>query len=223
MPVAQRLSRKEIKEDPFVTAFLNAWEYAREHQGTLFAALIILVVVVAAVFWMQASRRGAHIEAVTQFSEALTAFRMGDVKTAEQLFRMVGENHGSTVEGAQAPYFTGQCMLMQGNFTSAIESFDQYLGKSNKNSEFYDAALDGKGVALMNQQKYAEAAEVYRSLVDGIGSNTFMEGVYLRRAADSYALSNQPEKAVDMLKRLLDTSTGIDRRNTEVEIAILGG
>jgi outer membrane protein assembly factor BamD (BamD/ComL family) len=221
--VTRKLSRKEIKKDPFVTATLNAWEYTREHQGIVFAGLIILLVVIAGAVWMRNARRGGRIEAVTQFSEALGSFRTGDIKTAEQLFGMVESNHGSTREGVHAAYFAGKCALIEDNYTGAIEAFDRYLSKSNKHNEFRDAALDGKGIALMNQQRYGEAAELFSELAGSLETNTFMEAVYLRRAAESYKLDNQPERAVELMRRLLEKSTGVERRDLEVEIAILGG
>ena len=221
--MARKLSRKELKRDPFVTAILNAWEYTREHQGIIFAGLIILMVVIFATVWMQNSSRGSRIEAITQFSEALSAFRMGDVKTAEQLFTMVQENHGSTEAGVHALYFIGKCELIAGNFTAAIESFDRYLSNSSKYNDFHDASMDGKGIALMNQQKYAEAADLYSELARSIKTNTFMEKVYLRRAADNYKFSNQPARGVEIMQQLLEKTTGIERRDLEVEIAILSG
>ena len=221
--MARKLSRKEIKRDPFVTATLNAWEYARDHQGTIFAGIIVVIVIVAAVLWMQGSWRGSKIEAVTQFSEALSAFRMGDTKTAEQLFAMVEENHGSMAEGVHAIYFIGKCALIEGNYTEAIESFNRYISKSNKYNDFRDAARDGKGIALMNQRRYAEAADLYSDLASSIETNTFMESTYLRRASESYKLSDQLDRAVEIMERLVEETTGVERRDLEVEIAILGG
>ena len=221
--MSRKLSRKEIKKDPFVTATLNTWEYTREHQGTVFTGLIILLVVIAAAVWIQNSRRGGRIEAITQFSEALSAFRMGDFKTAEQLFTMVHENHGSTKEGVHALYFIGKCVLIEGNYSAAIESFDRYIANSNKYNDFYDAAMDGKGIALMNQHQYAEAAELYGELSRGLQTNAFMKTEFLRRAAENYKLSDQPDRAVKIMRRLLEQTAGIERRDLEVEIAILGG
>lgn len=221
--MARKLTRKELRRDPFVTATLNAWEYIREHQGMVFTGLIVLVVVIAAAVWIQGSRSRGRIEAVTEFSEALSAFRMGDVKTAEQLFTMVHENHGSTKEGVHALYFLGKCSLIEGNYQAAIERFDRYLDRSATHNDFRDAAKDGKGVALMNQQQYTEAAKIYEELADDIQTNTFMKNTYLRRAAENYKLSEQPDRAVRIMRRLLDSATGTERRDLEVEIAILGG
>lgn len=221
--MARKLTRKKIKRDSFVTIILNTWEYTREHQGTVFTGLIVLIVAIGGALWVQNSQRGSRTEAITQFSEALSAFRMGDAKTAEQLFTMVHENHGSTEEGVHALYFIGQCVLIEGNYTAAIESFDRYLANSNKYNDFHDAAMDGKGIALMNQQQYAEAADLYDELAKIIKTNTFMEKVYLRRAADNYKLSNQPARAAEIMQQLIEKTTGIERRNLEVEIAILNG
>ena len=58
--MTRKLSRKEIKKDPFVTVILNTWEYVREHQGTVFAGLIIVLVLIAGGLWMRNARRGGR-------------------------------------------------------------------------------------------------------------------------------------------------------------------
>jgi hypothetical protein len=50
-----------------------------------------------------------------------------------------------------------------------------------------------------------------------------METTYLKRAAENYRLGGQTEKAIEALSELLAKAKGTERRDIEVELAILRG
>jgi len=220
---SKRLSKRDIKEDTFITNMLKGWEYVREHQGYVFAGLIAVVIIVAGINWYVNSREQSRIGAMSQFSEGLTAYRNGDLETAEAIFRNVGDQYGNLREGVYAQYFLGECALADGRNFAAIEKYDAYLAKSGSHPFYRDAARDGKGVALENERRHKEAADVYYELSNDIETNTFMETVYLRRAAENYKKSNEIDKVIEIMERLLDLTTGTERRDIEVELAILRG
>ena len=83
--------------------------------------------------------------------------------------------------------------------------------------------MEGKAVALENEHRYDEAGDAYLDLAKNIKTNHFMETTYLRRAAENYRLGNQTEKAIEVLGTLLDKATGTERRDIEIELAILRG
>lgn len=218
---ARKLSKKEIKEDTFITTTLRAWEYIREHQNLFFVGLVIIIVIIAGLTWISRSNREKQTVAATQLAEALQLFRAGNITDAENAFKAITETYPKHREGVYAHYLTGKCALEDGRNIAAIKSFDVYLQNSNRYPYFRDAALDGKASALENMQKHREAADIYLELVDNMKTNHFNETAYLRKAADNLKLSNQKEKAVEILERLLEKSTGLERRDIEIEIAIL--
>jgi TolA-binding protein len=217
----RKLSKKEIREDTFITTTLRAWDYIREHQNQFFAGLVIVIVLIAAVTWFSHSRSERGEAAATQFAEALQLYRAGNVSDAENAFNAVHEMHPSSREGVYALYLMGKCALEDGRNIAAITMFDEYLQHSRKFPFFRDAALDGKACALENMQKYGEAADIYLDLAENTKASHFNETVYLRKAADNLKLSNQKDKAIEVLQKLMEKSAGIDRRNIEIEIAIL--
>jgi TolA-binding protein len=220
---ARKLTKKDIKEDTFITATLRGWEYFREHQNYFFIGLIVIIVVIAAVSWKVHNSSEASMAANTQLSEALQIFRGGNIAEAETAFKAVSDRYGSSREGVYAMYLAGTCALMDGRNPAAIESFDAYLRKSGTYPFFRDAALDGKATALENMQRYREAADVYLELIDNIKTNDFNKPAYLRKAADDLKRSNQTAKAIEVLEQLLEKSSGFDKRDIEIEIAMLRG
>ena len=218
-----KLTKHDLKDDTFVTTMINAWEYFRRHQNTFFVILLAIVVVIAGSLWMAGARGRTHTEARTQYAEALAAFRNGEIKTAEEMFKIVTERYGTLEEGAYASYLAGKCALEDGRNTHAIELFQSYLDKAGKFPFFRDAALEGLAVAWENERDFGKAAEYYMKLADAPKTNSFMEAEYLRRAADVLKLAGRRDDAIEVLKRLEELSTGTDKRDIGIEIDVLRG
>ena len=220
---AARISKKQLKEDTFIATTLKTWEYVREHERRFFIGLIVIVCAVAVAGWAAYAKRQSRGKATSQFADALSSFRTGDFKTAEELFALVAKEYGGTEEGAYASYFLGKCDLEGGKYLDAIQAFERYIAKSGNHPFFYDAAVEGRAVALENEHRYVEAGDAYADLAKNIKTNHFMETVYLKRAAENYRLGDQTEKAIEVLSALLGKTTGTERRDIEIELAILRG
>ncbi|MCK4236444.1 MAG: hypothetical protein KAX38_04945 [Candidatus Krumholzibacteria bacterium] len=220
---AKKLTRKQIKEDTFITTTVKTLEYLKKHQTLLFVGLLVVIVIIAGTGWISRSRKQTQAAASAQFSDALVSFRKGDLATAEEIFKLISERYRGVREGVYAIYFAGNCALESGRNTDAIESFDRYLEAGDRYPFFHDAAMDGKGTALENEERYGDAAKVYLELLKDIKTNSFMEKIYLRRAADNLKLSNQNKRAIEIIQQLLEKSTGMDRRDIEIELDLLRG
>ena len=218
---AHKLTKKELKKDSFITTMLQAFEFSKTHQNMLFVGLLIVIVIIAGSIWFTNARRQTREEASSQFSEGLAMFRAGDLKTSEELFKMVSERHANIQEGTYSFFFAGKCALLGGRNTDAIEWFDEYLERSGKFPFFKDAAMDGKAVALENERRYGEAAVVYFELAQHIETNRFMENVYLRRAAENFELGGQHDRAIEIMEELVEKTTGIEKLELEIELKVL--
>jgi len=221
--VSKRLSRKEIREDPFLTAVVEGWEWIRDHQNSVFVVLIVVLVLVLGGFWLNGSRKGARMEAVGQFAEGLSSYRGGDLSTADDIFALVVERYGGFREGAWSHYFIGSIALLQGRNDDAIEAFDRYLDESRKYPFYRDAAKAGKATALENERRYEEAAELYLALATRPETNGFMNGLYLERAAENFELAQRIDKAIATYEQLLDETSGVEKRDIETKLEILRG
>lgn len=221
--MAARISKRQMKQDPFVENVLRAWEYLRERQQLFFIALVAVVIAAALVGWGMHSHKQARVNASSQFADALSAYRTGDLKTAEELFKMVTKDYGSTQEGVYARYFVGKCALDGGRFLDAVQAFDKYIGTSVRYPFFHDAAMEGKAVAYEDEHRYKEAGEAYLELAKNLKTNTFMETTFLRRAGEDFRLAGETQRAIEILGPLVDKATGTERRDLEIELEILKG
>lgn len=218
-----KLSKHELKDDPFVTFVLEAWEYIRANQNKFFAGLVVLLVIVAGAVWMNNSRMQARETAAAQFSEAMGSFRSGQVKTAEEMFTIVKERFGNLEEGIDSSFFLGRCMLLQGRNTEAMGQFEDYIERSPQDAIFIDAAREGLAVAYENERDYAKAAELYETLAGDLRVNTFMKTTYLKRAAENFQLAGSDSKAIEILEKVAGEVTGKEKREVELELELLKG
>jgi hypothetical protein len=218
-----RISKRQLKEDTFIATTLKAWEYVRDNERSFFIGLIVIVCIAASAGWVAYGRKQSGIKASNQFADALTAFRMGDFKTAEEMFALTSKEYGGTQVGVFSYYFLGTCALETGKNVDAIQAFDRYMSKSGRYPFFRDAAMEGKAVALENEHRYAEAGETYFELSKNTKTNHFMDTTYLKRAAEDFRLANESQKALEVLGVLLNKAKGTERRDIEIEMEILRG
>lgn len=221
--MAARISRKQMKEDTFISTMLRAWEYAREHERTILVALAVVVAAIALASWINYSKRESNEKAAASFSEAVMTFRSGDFASAEESFSIIAKEYSGTQAGIYSMYFQGKCALERGRYQEAIEAFDRYLSNCGKYPFFRESALEGKAAAYSNEQKYEEAANIYIELAGSKKTGKFMQNNYLKRAAENFRLANKNQRAIEILETLLDKSEGLERRDIEVEIEILKG
>ncbi|HSG28042.1 MAG TPA: tetratricopeptide repeat protein [Candidatus Krumholzibacterium sp.] len=218
-----KLTKHELKEDNFVTFVLESWEYIRENQNKFFVGLVAIIVIIAGILWMNNSRMAARQTAEAQFSEAMSSYRSGQIKTAEEMFKIVEERFGNLEEGVSSSFFLGKCAMLQGRNTEAIGYFEDFIANGDKAPVYMDAAREGLAVAYENERDYLKAAEIYAQLADDLKVNGFMQKTYLMRAADNYKLMGQNGKAVELLERVVDLVSGEQKREVEIELELLRG
>jgi tetratricopeptide (TPR) repeat protein len=220
---SDRITKKQLKKDSFVTTTLKAWEYSREHQTTIFVVFLIVVVAIVGVLWTMQSRRDAAGRITDRFGEALSYFRSGQLVAAEEMFKLVRDQGGRSRDAIYSRYFIGKCALEDRRNLEAIEAFDDYLSVAKKGDFFHDAARSGKAVALENERRFEEAALMFVELGREPGVTDFDKKLYLKGAAENFKKSNQREKALEVMEELLGLTEGVERRDLEIEISLLKG
>ena len=217
-----KVTKKQIKEDTFVTSTLKAWEYIKEHENQFFIGVLVLIVIIAGIGWYIHSKTVQEKKAESQFSEGLFTFQRGDLKSAEEIFKVTLDRYPGTREGAYAQFFIGKIALESGRNKEAIEAFENYLKQKSKRYPFYhDSALEGIAIAYENERQYNKAADAYLRLLKELKTNKFMEPYYMRRAVENLKVSGRNREAIDILEKLKEKSEGIDKRDIEIEISIL--
>ncbi|MDZ7859923.1 MAG: tetratricopeptide repeat protein [Candidatus Krumholzibacteriota bacterium] len=217
-----RMTRKEIREDAFVSFFVKAHEYIKTHQNYLFAAVIVVIIIVSGIVWYSNHAEESKIQSINRFSEGLTLYRQGETTSAEDIFRSVKNAYGNSKYGVFARYFAGKCALAEGRNTDATDYFNDYLNNCNEYSFYKEPSKIAIAIAYENERDFEKAAEMYVELSEK-ESSTGKDGSFLEKASELYKLAGKKGKAVELLEQAREFKEGLAKREIQLKIDILKG
>jgi predicted negative regulator of RcsB-dependent stress response len=163
-----RIVRADVRhENELEALWFKAVEIAREHGRNIAIGVGVVALAVAAILLVQRGQAGAESVASTQVSLATRDIEANQIDAAAARLTDVVSRHGGTPSGNRARFFLGELELRRGNAAAAEAQFQAFLGKVGSSDYFWAAGQRGRGVALENQGKHAEAATAYESVVKG--------------------------------------------------------
>lgn len=222
--MSDRLTRKEIKQqDQFQTTVGRVLEgiqtYRRQIAMAAVALVVILIAVVAVLFWLD-SREAAAQEVLTEALEATQApvgdeppglpdwiptFDTEEARTARavELFQQLIDDYGSTDAGAVAHLYLGEIEAERGNTEAAREHWREFL--DGVDDERMLAARARLNLISLDRQAGDDQA-VIESLRAELESDdrTLPEDVILFELAETLEAAGQQEEADDLYQRLVD-------------------
>ncbi len=199
----KRLTRREIKEDKFVTTYAKVTKYLEEHNKLVIGACAAVVVIILATYLMRAGRSAAEGKAAVELARGAAAYERLDLTAATDILRTAVEDYGGTKNGALALLHLGNVLYDKGEFSEARKCFAKAARKL-RGIEFLAAAASAAvGQCFEQEQDYLQAARRYGEVAKGHAKDPYAPKYFLD-AARCYALAGRKEQAEQLLKLLLD-------------------
>ncbi len=141
----KRLTKHDLKEDRFVTAALEAWDYMVLHKSSvLFVVLGIVAVVSVAVLYQQ-SARGRATRANEILLLAMSDYDAGNFEAAANGISQFLDRTPRHPKRGVAGLALGNALLALGRAGDAKKPFEDVLKGASKGSEEWVAATVGLG------------------------------------------------------------------------------
>ncbi len=198
----KRFTKKELKEDKFVTSYFQVRKYLEEHQKNALrigGGVLLLIILVA--FWV-ISKKGAETQAANELGLAVIAAQSSDPTVVTEQFTQIAKRYKGTQAGEDALYYIAQLRGLQHQPEEALKAFEDYLRRSSKNNYLYPAALAGKAVALEDLKRYAEAASCYLQATE-VKNHPFSSPSFLLEAGRCFRLAGDQNKAREQYQRVI--------------------
>jgi TolA-binding protein len=139
---------------------------------------------------------------------------------ALQLLQRTRQEYPSTAAAEQALLQIGNVHYQRGEYDSALEAYQTYLGQY-PNGGWVLLAIVGKGYALESEGRYQDAALTFRALADRYKHHTLGAEALMGLGRCLTAL-DQPKKAVEVYERLItDYPATPWARQAQMQIASL--
>lgn len=176
----KRISKRQIKEDKFVTLYLKATDFFKHHSSKVTIGLIAAGAIIILVFFIMQSKKAAELNASEQLARANTEIARGELQQAVDILSNMSENYSGTKSASRGVYLLAYTHFQKGEYENAITAFRKYLDDYADDPILSSAAYSGLGACYEQQGKFLEAAQSYQK-----GANKF---------ADHY---NAPQQLMD--------------------------
>jgi tetratricopeptide (TPR) repeat protein len=198
-----RLTRRELREDPILTALTDASDWFQAHaREVLIGVGAVVVVVVAVVLWQSQGRHNE--EAASELLlRANYQMNIGDVNGAMASYKEIQGRYAGTPSARRALRDEGDAQFIMGRFADAQKLYQKYLDKVGEKGIEGRGGLSGVAACLEQQRKFEPAAEAYAKL-GGMKDGGEMNTLALWAEARCWVAANKLDKAEAAYQRIID-------------------
>ena len=191
----QKLTKRQIKEDPLVTAAFHGTQIWEEHGSRILVGLGAVALLVLLVFFVSRTRAQSEERAEADLFRAELSVGSNDYATAVQMLREIVDASPGTKAARTAMIYLGDSYMGQGKPADAVTWYRRALDKAGKDKVAKTAAVHGLAAALEDRGDFAQAAANYEELAK-MGTEDNERGRAMLAQARCLAKAGQSQKAI---------------------------
>lgn len=198
----KRLTKRQIKEDKFVTYYFKTQDFiARNSRTILYTVGGIALIFLIGFIW---SRKNLEKEnaAVVELTKAKIEYFNNNFVQATDILKDLVENYGDTESGKLGIYYLANAYFNIKNNIKAEEYYRKYLDVGDDKT-LKESALSGVAACLEEQGNYLEAAKKYREAAEKF-SESFLAPQNLYDSARCFSQAGNEELARESLTKIIE-------------------
>ena len=199
---SKRPSKEELEEDKFLEWILEVGEYIKSRAQFFIGGAVGVVVILAAISYVQTSRETARIEASALLGKVLIAESNGQLEEGLRLSEQLVDLYSGTPAAAQGLVQLGNRYYSRGRYAEAEERFQSYLDEHGDVDVLVYSAWSGIAACYESLGELERAAAKYTEYADQHEGH-MQAALALMNAARCYRLAGD----VEMEKRDLERIT----------------
>jgi tetratricopeptide (TPR) repeat protein len=197
----QKLTKRQMKEDPLVTAAFRATEVWERFGRTILIAVGGLLLLALLVFFVMRTRSQAEQRAMGDLFRAQVALSQGDAASASPMLKELVDNSPGTKAARDAMLLLGDATMAQRNPKEAATWYQKYVDKVGGDKIRARAGYLGLGTALEDAGQFLPAADAYDKAAER-GKTDNERGRALLSEARCLARAGQTKKAIDLYQKI---------------------
>ena len=214
----KRITKRQMKEDKFVTYYFKATHFVREHLREIGAVAGGIVIVLIVYGFYSRAQLSQEQDALTAFAKARSKYFDKSYEQASLLLTEIVEKYGGTSSGKLARFYLADALFQQKKYDQAERYFTEYSDQGDDRI-LEASSISGIAACLEEKGKFVEAATTYKQAADKF-RDEFMAPENLLNSARCYDLAGDKEKARSILNELIETySTSQIKNEAEMFLA----
>ena len=199
----KRITRREIKEDALVTAYVKVQKFFRKHKRQLNIGVTIVVIVGIIGVFMVRSKKRAELTAAGRLGIAEQFYYASDYPRAiDELSQIVNMFSGTRAAG-RAAFFLANSYFTSVDYANAEKYFRLYVDDYSRDDLFSASSLAGIAACLESEDQYAGAARMYEKAGDEF-ADSFDAPFYFQQSGRCYVLAGDIRKGKELYRRIID-------------------
>ena len=219
-----RITKRQIKEDKFVTGLLKFQQYFNEHKSQIFMGIgAVAVIAVAVVFFITGASKGQQA-AENEYGTANMYLRdfygsfeqdanrdgipdgtiansMVNLNNAKLEYENIIKNHPNSHAAKFATFNLASIAFKLGEYEQAEDYYNKFLNKYFIDKEFEAAARKGLAGCVESQRDFETAGNMYLEIAKKYPDFSQIMDV-LHKATLNFAKAGQNDKAMEAFKML---------------------
>lgn len=208
---AHKLTKKDMKQDSFVTWAEKALEFLQTNATAVGVVLLVLVVLLVGGSYVRKGQQSAKAEASYMLYEGQTMLSQGEYARAVAPLRDCIEKHGGTESGQYARVSMIQAMVGMGDVDGALAAADQYLGEVKSGSAIHGDLELLRAYVLADAGDFGAAAAALAALTTPDLEDQVYYDLTVRRAS-WLGEAGETAQALSLLEELQSAAAAGDRQ-----------
>ncbi len=214
---SKRISKKELKEDAFVSGAFEASHFIQEHLSKIIGS-IVGVLLLLGLGWMYLNfRTETRADAAVAMFKAEGLYLNRQYALAASDFENIADDYSGTDQGNKSVYFAAESYFNAGDFDRAMELYNRFMDDNGRDEPLMVNVLVGIGACHEQFEEYSQAVESYNKAL-GSAPFEFQKIEVLSCLSRAYRLAGQQEEAIATLSRIIETYPDNPRNGEFIEI-----
>ena len=193
----QKLTKRQIKEDPLVTAAFHGTQIWDQHGTRILLGLGAIVLIVLLVFFVSRTRAQSEERASADLFRAEMSVGQNDYQTAVQMLKEIVDAAPGTHAAQRAMMYLGDAYAAQGKPADAANWYRRALAKAGRDPVAKMASLHGLAAALEDRGDFVQAATRYEEVAK-LGVTDNERGRAMIAQARCLGKAGQTQKAIEV-------------------------
>jgi tetratricopeptide (TPR) repeat protein len=193
----QKITKRQMKEDPLVTAAFKATAFWEQHGSKILIGVGAVALLCVLAFFMMQARAKAEAEASGDLFRASLAMTNGDFASAAPMLQEIVNSQPGTDAARDAMLHLGDAQMALAKPADAVTWYRKYIDKAGGDRERARIGHYALGTALEDTRQYAPAAEAYAEAAER-SENDNERARAMHAQARSLVRASQVPKAVEV-------------------------
>jgi TolA-binding protein len=198
----KRISKRELKQDKFVTITIKAKEYVENNSRMIMWGTVAVLALILIVSFMARSKRQANIKANELLGKATFTLSQGNMQQGETELKELIDNYSGVTAAGQGCFLLAKYYWQKNDYANAKIYFEKYIDDYSGDELLTAAAYAGYGDCLAQEGKTMQAAQNYEKAAR-VDKESPQTPAYLFSAARAYLTANDLTKAQSLAEEII--------------------